>query len=85
MPDKQTASTVPPDDLRRKLTAARAESGENIPHIGLAGDTYTILLTGKDTAGQFCLIDMHVPPEAALLRTGTISRRRSPSSKANSK
>jgi quercetin dioxygenase-like cupin family protein len=62
MPDKQTASTVPPDDLRRKLTAARADSGENIPHIGVVGDTYTILLTGKDTAGQFCLIDMHVPP-----------------------
>ena len=26
------------------------------------GDTYTILLTGKDTAGRYCLIDMHVPP-----------------------
>jgi len=34
----------------------------NAPHIGLVGDTYTILLTGKDTAGRFCLIDMHVPP-----------------------
>ena len=33
-----------------------------MPHIGLAGDTYTTLLTGKDTAGRFCLIDMHVPP-----------------------
>jgi len=33
-----------------------------LPHIGLAGDTYTTLLTGKDTAGRFCLIDMHVPP-----------------------
>jgi quercetin dioxygenase-like cupin family protein len=28
----------------------------------LVGDTYTILLNGKDTAGRFCLIDMHVPP-----------------------
>ena len=26
------------------------------------GDTYTILLTGKDTAGRYCLIDMYVPP-----------------------
>jgi quercetin dioxygenase-like cupin family protein len=26
------------------------------------GDTYTILLTGDDTAGRYCLIDMHVPP-----------------------
>ncbi len=25
-------------------------------------DTYTILLTGEDTAGRYCLIDMHVPP-----------------------
>jgi len=33
-----------------------------LPHIGLAGDTYTILLAGKDTAGRYCLIDMHVPP-----------------------
>ncbi len=28
----------------------------------MAGDTYTILLTGEDTAGRFCLIDMHIPP-----------------------
>jgi quercetin dioxygenase-like cupin family protein len=28
----------------------------------LVGDTYTILLTGQDTAGRYCLIDMHVPP-----------------------
>jgi quercetin dioxygenase-like cupin family protein len=26
------------------------------------GDTYTILLSGNDTGGRFCLIDMHVPP-----------------------
>jgi quercetin dioxygenase-like cupin family protein len=26
------------------------------------GDTYTILLTGEDTAGRYCLIDMHIPP-----------------------
>jgi quercetin dioxygenase-like cupin family protein len=28
----------------------------------VVGDTYTILLSGKDTAGRYCLIDMHVPP-----------------------
>ena len=66
MSDKQTvpappASTLPPDDLRRKLTSARPD-GENVRHIGVVGDTYTILLTGNDTAGQFCLIDMHIPP-----------------------
>jgi quercetin dioxygenase-like cupin family protein len=28
----------------------------------MVGDTYTILLKGEDTAGRYCLIDMHVPP-----------------------
>jgi quercetin dioxygenase-like cupin family protein len=28
----------------------------------LVGDTYTILLGGKDTAERYCLIDMHIPP-----------------------
>jgi mannose-6-phosphate isomerase-like protein (cupin superfamily) len=55
-----TASNLPPDDLGRKLASASADN-ENARHIGLVGDTYTILLTGKETAGKFCLIDMHVP------------------------
>jgi quercetin dioxygenase-like cupin family protein len=28
----------------------------------MMGDTYTVLLSGDDTAGRFCLIDMYVPP-----------------------
>lgn len=55
-------STVPPDDLRRYLALARPNSDEPLPHLGVVGDTYTLLLTGKDTAGRFCLIDMLVPP-----------------------
>src|SRR5258705_8187308 len=55
-------STIPPDDLQRNLTLARPNEDQKLPHIGLAGDTYTILLTGKDTAGRYCLIDMLVPP-----------------------
>jgi quercetin dioxygenase-like cupin family protein len=55
-------SPVPPDDLRRNLVVARPEQKQGLPHIGLVGDTYTILLTGKDTAGCYCLIDMHIPP-----------------------
>lgn len=51
---------IPDDDLTRSVTIAQSEG--NAPHIGLVGDTYTILLTGKDTAGRYCLIDMHVPP-----------------------
>lgn len=56
-----TLSTVPPDDLARALSLAWVDD-PNRPHIGLVGDTYTVLLSGKDTAGQFCLIDMHIPP-----------------------
>jgi quercetin dioxygenase-like cupin family protein len=52
-------SNLPPDNPQRALTLAQPD---NLPHIGLVGDTYTILLTGKDTAGRFCLIDMHIPP-----------------------
>jgi quercetin dioxygenase-like cupin family protein len=55
-------SLLPPDDLRRELALARPNEDPNLPHIGLAGDTYTILLTGENTAGRYCLIDMLVPP-----------------------
>jgi quercetin dioxygenase-like cupin family protein len=56
----QAGAAIPPDDPRRQLVAADADI--KLPHIGVVGDTYTILLAGKDTAGRFCLIDMHVPP-----------------------
>jgi quercetin dioxygenase-like cupin family protein len=56
------APTIPPDDLQRNLTIAQPNDNPSLPHVGLAGDTYTILLTGKDTAGRYCLFDMHVPP-----------------------
>jgi len=53
---------IPADDLQRALKLAQPAKVRNLPHIGLVGDTYTILLTGKDTNGRYCLIDMHVPP-----------------------
>jgi quercetin dioxygenase-like cupin family protein len=53
---------VPPDDLSRELTVARPDHDQSLPHVGLVGDTYTILVTGEDTAGKYTLIDMHVPP-----------------------
>jgi quercetin dioxygenase-like cupin family protein len=55
-------STIPPDNLQRNLALARPNGDLNLPHFGLVGDTYTILLTGEDTAGRYCLIDMLVPP-----------------------
>lgn len=58
----QPASSIPPDDSRRALVVVRADDDHTLPHIGIVGDTYTILLNGDDTAGRYCLIDMLVPP-----------------------
>jgi quercetin dioxygenase-like cupin family protein len=58
----QPEKTIPPDDLHRHLVLARPDTDSGLPHLGIVGDTYTILLTGKETAGHFCLIDMHIPP-----------------------
>jgi quercetin dioxygenase-like cupin family protein len=51
---------LPPDDLNRQMTVVNAGS-PGIQHLSLAGNVYSILLTGKDTAGRYCLIDMRVP------------------------
>ena len=53
---------IPADDPVRQLTAARPDSDETLTHVGLVGDTYTILVAGSDTGGRYTLIDMHVPP-----------------------
>src|ERR1700728_4993510 len=60
MPDQPVP--VPPDDLSRGLTVARPDEDQGLPHVGLVGDTYTILVAGQDTAGKYTLIDMHIPP-----------------------
>jgi quercetin dioxygenase-like cupin family protein len=52
---------IPADDPRRDLVVANADNS-NVQHLGVVGDTYTILLSGMDTAGRYTLIDMHVPP-----------------------
>jgi quercetin dioxygenase-like cupin family protein len=53
---------IPADDLQRNLTVAQLDQEKTLPHIGLVGDTYTITVTGAETAGRFCVIDMHIPP-----------------------
>src|SRR3954453_5605428 len=53
-------SSLPPDNLERNMIVVRAD-GE-LPHLGVAGNTYTTLLSGKDTDGRYCLIDMYVLP-----------------------
>ena len=61
-PDTPPPPSIPPDDPHRHLTIARPDADESLTHVGLVGDTYTILVTGDDTAGKYTLIDMHIPP-----------------------
>jgi quercetin dioxygenase-like cupin family protein len=56
-----TEAILPPDDPKRQLVIVNPD-GPTMPRIGLIGDTYTVLLSAQDTAGRYCLIDMHVPP-----------------------
>jgi quercetin dioxygenase-like cupin family protein len=60
-PTPDLTVSIPPDDLHRALVLAASDDADK-PHIGLVGDTYTVLLGGKDTAGRYTLIDMHIPP-----------------------
>lgn len=51
---------LPADDPNRQLSAAGPDDRQAL-HISVVGDTYTILVSGKDTEGRYCLIDMLVP------------------------
>ena len=53
---------LPPDDLSRELVVARRDGDSALPHVAVVGDVYTILVSGKQTAGRYALIDMFVPP-----------------------
>ena len=53
---------VPADDPGRALTHVSPDTYDSLSHLGVVGDTYTILVSGADTAGRYTLIDMHVPP-----------------------
>jgi quercetin dioxygenase-like cupin family protein len=55
---ESNTAQLPPDDLKRQLAHTNSAGAE---HVGIVGDTYTILLSGRDTAGRYCLIDMYVP------------------------
>ncbi|MGJ9420675.1 cupin domain-containing protein [Massilia sp. CMS3.1] len=51
---------LPADDPTRKLSVIDPED-PSLRHVAVVGDTYTILLSGAETAGRYCLIDMRVP------------------------
>jgi quercetin dioxygenase-like cupin family protein len=55
------ANSIPPDDSTRNLTLADPDDPTS-RHISVAGGTYTILVSGEQTGGRYCLIDMLVPP-----------------------
>jgi quercetin dioxygenase-like cupin family protein len=59
--DVSKFAPVPADDTTRSLALVQVDS-PSVPHIGLVGDTYTITVSGKETNGRFCVIDMHIPP-----------------------
>jgi quercetin dioxygenase-like cupin family protein len=58
----QPISPIPDDNLARNLAIARPSEDQGLAHLGIVGDTYTILLSGTDTDGRYCLVDMLVPP-----------------------
>lgn len=58
----QPISPIPPDNLQRNLTVVNPDKGQSLRHLGVVGDTYTTLVSGDDTDGRYCLIDMLVPP-----------------------
>jgi quercetin dioxygenase-like cupin family protein len=60
--ESQPSWPIPADDPGRELTHASPDRDQSLPHLGVVGDTYTILVSGEDTAGRYTLIDMHVPP-----------------------
>jgi quercetin dioxygenase-like cupin family protein len=49
-------------DDRRALTVADPDDA-GVPHISVAGGTYTVLVSGAQTAGRYCLVDMLVPAD----------------------
>ncbi|HEY1984998.1 MAG TPA: cupin domain-containing protein [Terracidiphilus sp.] len=53
---------IPDDDLYRTLAFSDLNQDGTLPRIGLVGDAYTILVSGKQTNGRLCVIDMHIPP-----------------------
>jgi quercetin dioxygenase-like cupin family protein len=51
---------LPDDDPARSLTVADADD-PGTTFISLVGNTYAMLITGEQTNGQYCLIEMRVP------------------------
>jgi quercetin dioxygenase-like cupin family protein len=51
---------IPDDDPSRSLTVANSDDPATT-FVSLVGNTYAMLITGAQTAGRYCLIEMRVP------------------------
>ena len=51
---------LPADDLSRAPTISEPDNADLL-HLSLVGDSYTVLVSGNQTQGRYCLIDMLVP------------------------
>lgn len=56
----RATSAIPDDDPSRSLTVVNPDDPDTT-YLFLAGDTYAMLISGEQTNGRYCLIDMHVP------------------------
>ena len=54
-------TALPEDDRMREPAIARVED-PSLVHLAVVGDTYTVLLSGEQTAGRFAMLDMLIPP-----------------------
>ena len=55
-----TETPIPADDPTRTLTVIDPDDPQ-ARHVSVVGATYTILVSGDETDGRYCLIDMLVP------------------------
>lgn len=55
-----TPPPIAPDDADRDLTLVDPDDPD-LTHLAVVGDTYTILISGAETAGRYALIDMDIP------------------------
>jgi quercetin dioxygenase-like cupin family protein len=58
----QFVPALPADNPTRTVGLVHPDSSEaKHVSVGSAGDTYTILVSGEESGGRYCLIDMFIP------------------------
>ena len=62
MSDAPTQTPPLPPDTGKRPPVIASPGDDGLAHVSLVGDVYTVLLSGEDTAGHTCLIEMRIPP-----------------------